>query len=602
MTTNQIFRRPAVLLGVCALLAIAYAWLAQRTYDYSSGDEAVYIGLARSLAAGEGYRVNGNFDAPYPPGMSALLIPASALSGDSYLALSRFSAVFGVLGIMVVATYGVIRRQRGWAVMCAMLLTSAGYFRVATSGVEADVPYLVFSVGLLAFVEWLYRKPVAASVWLTAPVAGILLVASIATRSIGVAILAGLLATGLQLLLSRRRRGADGDMRSGDLISVGIAGGIGAAWWVAWGRWSASHRALVSRSEILGTYTDQLRMLDPHQPDLGFASPLQLLLRMPRGVVTQVGRAAELLTNVSGLTPVWFAVPILVTATLIGIGLVRELRRPNPLLAWYSLAYIGVLALWPFDEGIRFMLPIFPLLLICIANSLEWMVVPTAKRRLQVRRLATALALIGALGAATTAMYTRQLSLQGLAWLAVWVVVLVLGLSGVDSRLPIAPLSPRWRTSGLFAFVLLYAILGTPSIVRMAAARLDPTRPVRREGLRRGADWIRRNTDTNAVVMSTWPRAMHYTTGRLTVALPITARAEALTGAITRWKPDYLILEDPIPFEYLRPTPSEQLAILEGAAPQSLQLVARVDGARIFRVSPDAISPRAIGGAADRTP
>ena len=86
------------------------------------------------------------------------------------------------------------------------------------------------------------------------------------------------------------------------------------------------------------------------------------------------------------------------------------------------------------------------------------------------------------------------------------------------------------------------------------------------------------------------------------MALPITARVEALTGAITRWKPDYLILEDPIPFEYLRPTPSEQLAILERAAPQSLQLVARLDGARIFRVSPDSISPRAVGAAADRTP
>lgn len=602
MTANHAPRHTAVLLSVFALCALAYAWFAQRTYDYGSGDEAVYIGVAHSLAAGEGYRFNGNFDAPYPPGVSALLVPVTAASGDSYLALSRFNAIFGAFGIAVVALYGIVRRQRYWPIIAVALVASVGYFRITTGGVEADVPFLVFSIAVLAWVEWITRKPERESPWLAAPVAAALLLAVIATRSIGIAMLAALFATGLARAMQSRLSQRTPGMRTGDLRALAVAFAVGSAGWVAWGRWSAAHRAEISSSEIFGKYSDQLRLLDPHQPDLGLATPFQMLLRIPHGLVTQAGHAAELLTNFGGLTPSWFSVPILLGATLILIGIVLELRRPNPLLGWYLLAYIGVLSLWPFDEGVRFVLPIFPLLFICIAGALEWMAVPTAERRQTVRRLLIALALLGASGAAVTGIAARHLSLQELASLAIWAALLLLAVSGLHRRWPLTPLSPRSRGRALVAYLVLFALVGMPTLVELAAARLDPTRPVRREGLRRGADWIRRNTATDAVVMSTWPRAMHYTTGRLTVALPITARAEALTGAITRWKPDYLILEDPIPFEYLRPTPSEQLAILERAAPQSLQLVARLDGARIFRVSPDLISSRPAGAAADRTP
>ncbi len=63
------------------------------------------------------------------------------------------------------------------------------------------------------------------------------------------------------------------------------------------------------------------------------------------------------------LDVLWFSPLVLIPAFLLIVGLGSSFRRGrSPPLGWYVLAYLGLYSLWPFDEGARFMLPIFPLM------------------------------------------------------------------------------------------------------------------------------------------------------------------------------------------------------------------------------------------------
>ncbi len=110
-------------------------------------DSSGYIALGRSIAAGEGYRFNGNYDNSLPPGLPLLLAGVYRLFGENYWAFNALIALCG-LGVLAV-TYACLKRLTDPAsALLVTVMTALGYrFFLNASRILSDMP--------MALVAWL---------------------------------------------------------------------------------------------------------------------------------------------------------------------------------------------------------------------------------------------------------------------------------------------------------------------------------------------------------------------------------------------------------------------------------------------------------------
>ena len=562
---------------IVVVLAVVYGALARRHFDFGA-DPAAYAGVAASIIAGDGYWFNGRPHTLYPPGYPVLLVPVSWLSGDNYAALSAYTAVLAAIAVGAVAWYSRERLATHRWVPVLMVAFSAPYLAHAASGVASEAPYTAVSVAFLACIERLSRaedRRVRPAVLLSA---ALLLVATMAIRGVGLALFA---AAGLTLVtrsVNARRNGTAS--RALDRVLLG-AMAMAVPYAIGWAVWTSTARTPLYEGEYADTYGAQFRMVDPHEPDLGVASPSDIVARIPAGLVSQTTHAAELLTNAGWLLPVWYSVPMLLVLVGALLGIVREVQRPNPTMGWYVLSYAGLLVIWPFESVQRFLLPVFPLVAILVAAGLTWLVRAYEARKRWAELLVFALPVAGVTGSVIASLGARELSRQELASLVAWIalagVALLVRRRGAGSMRLV-------RSSWLpHAFLIAFVALGARSMASTIEARIDSA-PERNDDVARASQWIRANTAPTDVIMAFAYSGLHYATGRSTVPFPVMRDPERLQRTIVGLRPDYLLVEAPKPYEYFTPTQNERLEIIEAARLLRLREVARFDGTRMFRV------------------
>jgi hypothetical protein len=132
------------------------------------------------------------------------------------------------------------------------------------------------------------------------------------------------------------------------------------AWW---SYWTHAHAAT-------NDYGNQFWYLDVYAPDLGRATPTQLLARIPANISAYGGAMIPLLFR-GARGPMVFGISILVFAFA---GWVLRLRRPG-LSEFVFPFYGGMLLLCPPPwAGERYMLPIVPLALVYAFEAGQWMI------------------------------------------------------------------------------------------------------------------------------------------------------------------------------------------------------------------------------------
>ena len=119
--------RDAIVLGVLTLLVSAVYLSLLHPYWVRGNDNEFYIGLARNIAQGEGFRFNGNPVVMVPPGYPGLLAAAMKLT-PHFLYLKLISVA--TLVAFAVLSYRVARRAVGvgpafWGVLIAATGSSA---------------------------------------------------------------------------------------------------------------------------------------------------------------------------------------------------------------------------------------------------------------------------------------------------------------------------------------------------------------------------------------------------------------------------------------------------------------------------------------------
>lgn len=310
-------------------------------------DDGVYMVIGEALARGQGLSyggVPGHLPAvkfpPVYPGLLALLWATLGSVGPvtlvaELLNLLLTAAAGGLTAWALHAGAGLRRREA--VPLGALAFASADMWRPALLPLSEPLFFALAAAALALWPRASRRGDTRAAALL-----GALLVATVLTRTAGVAVVAA-----FAVALAARR-----GVRSAAAVS-----GPALLATVAWGAWASARAAVIPEGlrDVLGPYGGWLagQLL---------GSPAAFLHGLPTHANNVVGRVLALL--VPGLLgpSLWAAaVPLGAAAVLGGWVLARRLTP----LPWLALAYLGMLLTWPYVDR-RLVAPLHPWLVVAV--------------------------------------------------------------------------------------------------------------------------------------------------------------------------------------------------------------------------------------------
>lgn len=371
-------RRARALLAGCLLAFAALACsIPGRDVWTIDPDAAAYVGLARSIAVGDGYTLDGVPHAKFPPGFPLLL--SLGIGADGALDFARLQdlvTLAGWIGLLLV--YPIGRRLLGLSPGAALLLafaaiTSRFWLNYSASFLRSEPLFFALMNGaLLAAHGWIGKGGLGRAAW-TGLLAGLAMI----TRTAGVVLLPAMVIARafttrpLRLSFSRAILG-----ECAIVLVVGFAPTV---------LYQTTVRAESDGARSTG-YMDEL--LAPYALDLtkdvdeGIetiapfgAEMAQRIARNTKVLALSLGKfiandakGANIAVDPESESwdpqmrpPGW----LLVGALL--FGLLMALRLGQVLPALFVAAYVGLYLIWPFNQQERFYMPALPLLLYMMA-------------------------------------------------------------------------------------------------------------------------------------------------------------------------------------------------------------------------------------------
>jgi hypothetical protein len=321
-------------------------------------DDGIYVVLGKALASGEGYRYINLPGAPYathyPPGYPLLL----ALLWKLAPAFPQNVAVFtftnaGFLSLAAYATFRFARERLGLGTLGAGMVAVVG---------TASVPALSFGVFVLSepmFLALLLPALILAERaadrgdWRDALMAGLAGGALAMVRTMGVFVVPAL----VLVLLTRRR-----------WLPAIVSTAAWAAFVVPWSRWVAAHGSEIPLA-LVGKYGPYDSWLTNAVRAHGLRFVWEVVSRNAGALY---GMSAEMFTggvaSLAALRP----------AAALGAGLLLaaggwRLARRAPVAAWFVVAYLALVIIWPFDPT-RFVWGLLPILSAMLALGIAGVV------------------------------------------------------------------------------------------------------------------------------------------------------------------------------------------------------------------------------------
>jgi hypothetical protein len=351
---------PFTVTDLIVYVSILLFFALQFAFYIRSADEVhdvMYLDLARSILEKASYQFDFSPETLLPPGFPLILALVGWVAGLSQAVLFHVVAVFSLLGW--VAAYELLRRIEGRAVAASavlLLASSPDRFSFATQLGFSDVPYFAISMFVLLLVWRIDRaQPGKGRIgWML--LLGCAMVLALMTRSVGIALLAGLCSW---IAISFCVDGKLGRRRL-QLFFIPLVLGVGAQ--LAWTEWAA-HRA-TAEWPLPGwpqSYLSQLMLKDGRNPELGMAPLRELPDRVKRNFVARASELDLVLAR-KWVNPVWSSPAIFGVISLILIGLGASLRKGGGQFHdWYFLWHEVIYAFWPWNDVLRFLLPVVPL-------------------------------------------------------------------------------------------------------------------------------------------------------------------------------------------------------------------------------------------------
>ncbi|MCP4652147.1 MAG: glycosyltransferase family 39 protein [Candidatus Omnitrophica bacterium] len=331
--------------------AIVFNSVVPQFFD-TGGDSAQYITVAESVASGQGLRMLNYPGEPicvmYPPVFPLLLSSVVFFFGRNFYLMYLLVAFLGFLSLIMF--YHIFKKYSDSKMAfftIFFLAVNWNYIIYCARYIRSEIPYLFFSACVLFMLGKYIDKPK----WFNRD--GLFLILTLAltyfTRHIGVILFFSVITA---LWFSRKEVG---------MKKILLVGGGFLVVFLGWNVFKFIYRSyVVSQFKLLFA-------VDAYALDKGtfLQHPEYIFTRFVSGIDYYSKRIAEIIC----LYPMtkwqlWQSFAPFVTTGLIFLGLWRKfIENRKCVLTYYFLFYFFLVIFWPFHEGIRFLVPLMPLLI-----------------------------------------------------------------------------------------------------------------------------------------------------------------------------------------------------------------------------------------------
>ncbi|MBK6941480.1 MAG: glycosyltransferase family 39 protein [Planctomycetes bacterium] len=604
----------AALVLVLAATAAVLCMAPGRGYWIVDPDAAAYVGLAQSLARGDGFAFQGVPHAKFPPGFPAWLALAIRVSGDpqNWAALRDAVSIAGVGCVWLTYLVGrrVLRTSREHALVLATLTASSVFFvQYAVAFLRSEPLFTALFLAAMVLGEDFRRRGGVRR----AAACGVFAGLATMTRTAGITVLPALL---LSRLLEARGRVPLATLARELVIctiaTLALPGAFAVRNAGLDGAKSSSYA-----DELFAQYAlDLTKDVDVTMPSIDAAGMVERVRRNLAVFVESSGKflvnnskGGQLAVRTTPDGPRLHAGGYALLALLV-LGASLWWLRGATLAALALAAYVALYLIWPFDQQQRFYMPIQVLILGALATAIA----PLANLGLGLLDRRGFRIALSALFAVAAFGLGRKHSVEPTV-LSRWsteYALLVLGCAGLAlvaaaaaavppslwSRFQLrerAPrLVPRGVAIGSIALLALFIVSSLiPEHQRFLAER--ELRPVPREyatfkthpKLIELVDWLKHDTEPGGLVMSDIPKMIHMMTGLRTTPLRVSSAERRMVLDTPDGRPTYVYYSREIP---------QITEIVDAWAPSHLETVMTIpfeEGAatveiELFRVPPEA--------------
>lgn len=342
-------------------------------------DAAAYVGLGRSLAAGDGYTLQGVPHAKFPAGFPALIAAAIRFTDDRecYAAMRDIVTFFGILDVVLafLVARRVLKLSSGASLFVAFSAAVSVYvLQYAVAYLRSETMFTAFYLAaLLAGESWRERQGFRGAL-----ATGVLAAGAIAVRSAGLAAIAGLALA--RVLAPGDTNRVRIDLAPRTLLQIAIMSLIGIAPMLVQKFYVASRCAELGvessdyGDEFYAPYAlDLTKNVDEARPRIALFSA-EMAERVKGNLGSLALSLGKFTANhnkganlaVGSRSGALHPGGILLLCVLI-LGIVLAARARMVVATATSVVYLGLYLIWPFDQQQRFYQPIACLLLPLLA-------------------------------------------------------------------------------------------------------------------------------------------------------------------------------------------------------------------------------------------
>lgn len=547
-----------LVISLCVLNFLLTFFCYIRVEPYGE-DSSYYIGLAESIVQEGTYEFNTVPHTKYPPGVPLLLSTASLISASpSY---STYVRIMGLMGILaVVACYWYILRYSQTLAVAAVLLTlsSPWYFALSTAMVLSDLPYFLSSMIVLVSVSALNqdngRWPVCLNVILCCALIG-----SVLFRSVAIALLSGLFLFICSGLFNSKTVFIERVKKFLPALMVGV---LTFLFWVIWSHYN---RQPAYDFQYMDSYFVQFFMKDPHIPDLGAASLKDILFRIGQNIPRTSADFAQLLLNFPYVAAISYSPLVVLPVLFIINGLFVSVRKhAGDIGSWYLISYLGIFLLWPFDEGPRFFLPVFPLAVLFLWIGVESLYTGYTRNRDIFCRNFMLFFMGLFILSIIMAVFGELKGGQSLYSIVFWGAGSIFFLARYSTEFSDGFIE-RLKSRGIFrigsiSVLALVIMAGYTQQVRLVQRMIspDPEKYPHHNNVLAG-QWIDKNLQNDTVVMAGQHAIVHRISKNRIIPFPVTGDAEKIVGVMKSHNVEYLVVAAADDNPYFLPTEEERL-------------------------------------------
>ncbi len=313
-----------------------------------SWDSAIYISLAKSLAAGDGYKYMGFSHTKYPFVFPLLLSPIPRFFGDNFLLMRLLIVILGICSIYLVYLLSKQLLDK-WLAILIMLLTASSHSLLSIcTRIFSEIPYLFFSLISIIFIDKYSRDKGYLN--RNGLITILFLLLAYFTRSAGISLAAAV----LLFLIWKDDSSIDMKLRFKKAGFVGLTFIIFAS---AWG----IRNQLVKEPFLSGTlegssYIDLI--LEP--PDKSYPEGTgvkNLFLNIPDSISYYGGLIPRMIVQ---KPPRTFLIAKLLALFIILWGFIYCSFKRRGISEYYFSLYIAMYIPWPYRQGERFLVPVIP--------------------------------------------------------------------------------------------------------------------------------------------------------------------------------------------------------------------------------------------------